>query len=83
MGGAEWPSHAAPSTALGKRAAVVGALSVISTISLSAAFLLSAFNSRWTMECCFLQNCSEWLCSIGRRWRARSAAAPRQASPRW
>ena len=36
-------------------------LGAISAISLSAVFLRSAFNSRCTIECCFLQNCSGCL----------------------
>src|SRR5215207_7454570 len=37
VGGAECPSHAAPSTAPGRRTADVGVVSVISAINLSAA----------------------------------------------
>src|SRR5262245_44096841 len=56
VGGAECPSHAAPSTAPGKRAPDVGAVNASSAINLSAAFFRSARSSRCTIECCFLQN---------------------------
>jgi hypothetical protein len=58
VGGAERPSHAARSTAPGGRKSMVGEVSVIWAVNLSAAFLRSAFKRRCTMECCFLQNCS-------------------------
>jgi len=61
VGGAECPPHAAPSTAPGKRAAAGATHGAIPAMSLSAAFLRSAFNSRCTIECCFLQNCSGYL----------------------
>lgn len=70
MGGAEGPSHAAPSTGPGRLSLVVIA-GAVDAITLPAALRRKARSRRCTIECCLSPNVTESIAA--RRWTMESA----------
>ena len=79
MGGAECPSHAAPSTGPGRMTAAVDAFIVMSTITVPAALRRNDRSRRCTIECCLSPNV-EGSISASRRTMARAVICGSVAS---